>query len=253
MRTQQTLEKLETPTPVYLDPQKPIVKDPVVKGPGSGFTWAVVGILLFLLAAGFFADGSAVTWQTGNVGTVLFGLALLVLGGAIIISGFRGRRAGLPGVLSVIAAVIALTLLSTSGGSRPGVWTSAAGDIGWVSPSSGATSIAFSSGSRFTPTSVAQAEAGFVVRAGDGTLDLTRLDFGAVSPTNPVVVPVSVTAGNISILVPQGIGTSLDTRVTAGNIDRELSGPPAETLLVLMLQVRAGNITITDDPSYLNR
>lgn len=214
---------------------------PVVKGPGRPFTMAVLGVLLLLLAGGLLLEG---------MGQSLFGIGLLTLGVSSIIAGIRGRKSGFLGFLGVIGLIAALTTLSAPAIPSAPEWSDAT-TLTWTTPTDDQHTIMLGSNMALQPVSRAEVEAGYRVSFGDGTLDLTGLDFSGVTSANPIVVPVQVSFGNFNIIIPDDISVAMDPRVYFGNIDRQFGTQSDDALLVLMLEVRFGNITVTDDASVL--
>src|SRR5690606_16376686 len=114
---------------------------------------------------------------------------------------------------------------------------------------------------------IEQAEDGVQVSFGSAVVDLTELDLDGVSPGDPVVVPISMTAGSTTVLIPDGEAVAADVNVRAGNANwrvddqeqsvntftdaparfttQEVSG--ADTIVLLLdLDVRAGDLTIKE-------
>jgi len=216
---------------------------PVVKGPGKPFTMAVLGILLVLFAASLTLDG----WE---VSRALLGVGIVTLGLSSIISGIRGRSSGFLGFLSVIGLIISLSTLSLP--ANPPVFNVIdPATIGWEPSILDSNTVMLGSDATFRPVTRAEVEAGYRVALGNGTLDLSEFDFSGVTASDPIVVPIQLTAGNFDVIIPDDIAVTVDSRVFAGNIDQRFTARSGDAVLVLLLEVRAGNITITDDASTL--
>ena len=106
------------------------------------------------------------------------------------------------------------------------------------------------------------------MRWGSSTIDLSQLDLSDASASSPVEVPIELGAGDVTIVVPDGVPVRADVQVLAGsaywNVDgqrREVGGVSTrpvtfenaevdegeEPLLVLDVVVGAGQATIEED------
>jgi hypothetical protein len=171
--------------------------------------------------------------------------ALVLAGLGIIVSGLRGRSSGALGGLSVIAiiALVPLSALHEASWSWDGINT-AFGDV------------------VETPRTVAAAEQGYSLGAGDARIDLTEVPVGG----EPIEVPVRVGAGDVRIIMPTDGAYSGEVQVFAGEVDwlgesitrRGGGGSPstyesqavadgAEPDLVLDITVGAGRVTVVED------
>ncbi|HUX69911.1 MAG TPA: PspC domain-containing protein [Cellulomonadaceae bacterium] len=231
------------PTPVR--PPRP--RRPLVRGAGPAATGIVLAIGLLSLAwlmaserAGVF-DGPVLLTATG--------ITIVLAGVGIMVAGLLGRRSGGLGAVAVLAVLLSLPLGLGSAGRTPWYTT-------WV---------AFGQES-YRPTDVSAATGGYSVFAGDLRIDLTGLPLDAASP---VTVPVSVGAGDVTIVVPRDVPVRAMTRTLAGQVDwlvdgsrsttssagvgqsrtwesaEVRAGQPAE--IVLDVQVNAGQITIQEE------
>src|SRR5699024_10327799 len=123
----------------------------------------------------------------------------------------RGRTQGGLGALALVLAVVMVPAAAASaavpGFARLGTApTTFAGDPSW------------------TPRTVAEAEDGYSLFAGDLAVDLTRLDTAA-----EVTVPVGVTFGTMTVTVPDDANVTVNADVGAGeiigNLDSDWTGP----------------------------
>ncbi len=109
------------------------------------------------------------------------------------------------------------------------------------------------------PTSRAQVAQPFELGFGDLTLDLTALPLSA----DPTHVVARIGAGNITVIVPEGVDVTVNTKVRAGDVrvfgHREhgvglkptyhASGTPGAGRLLLDLRAGAGGVTVTQAPA----
>lgn len=182
-------------TPAPADPPTPVR---VVPGPGSRITSAVLAVSL-LTAAGL-ALADHVDVLDGNVWLLVGGAVLTVLGLGVVLSGALGRRQGGLGGLAVVVAVVvvpaALIVATVPGLTR-------IGPDGWRNLGN----------QGFTPTTIEAADAGRSLGAGKLVVDLTELDID-----EDVTIPIEVGFGNASIIVPDGVGVTVDAEIGAGEV-----------------------------------
>jgi hypothetical protein len=191
------------------------------------------------------------------------GVSLAIVGAGIVVSGVRGRSSGWLGFLAIVGLVVALPWSATVSDSPVrGVWITQESGT-WRTVTDG---IEVGAGT-VTPTSVTEAERGFRSQFGDPTIDLTSLDLSDATVADPVEVPVQIGAGDLTIVVPEGVGVEAEVRLLAGQIswnvddhDRSLTrvGPGTAHLrsdeaedggavLRLLVSAGAGNVTVTND------
>lgn len=171
------------------------------QGPGAGAVGIVVALSLITLAALLYAQ--RVDAFDGPVFLTAGAIAVVLLGVAIIVSGLRGRSSGGLGALAIIAILVLLPTASV----RWGTWDGWNGD--WdLGTSAGVGDV------DHTPTTVAEAEGGYSLGAGDATIDLTELPLG----DEAVNVPVRVGAGDLTIVMPEGGAYTADIQVMAGEV-----------------------------------
>ncbi len=127
---------------------------------------------------------NAIVWASGAA----------VLGLGILIAGLRGKTSGILGFFAVVALIIGGIYNVVGNGDRVRFT-----DVAW------------------TPVSIEQAKGGFDVTAGRGTLDLTDLNLTAPL-TSDVVVPLDVTASNVTVVIPNDVPVKIEADMTMGNM-----------------------------------
>ena len=133
----------------------------------------------------------------GSSATLGFLIALTGVSVVVLTLGMvRGRASGFSGFLVVL---LGLLLVTASAASRVEV-QDGVGDRTWLPvPSTGVTS--------------------YELGAGEATLDLSRLDSATTSTTTtPQRITVQMGAGELTILVPEGVDTRVDASVGFGDI-----------------------------------
>jgi phage shock protein PspC (stress-responsive transcriptional regulator) len=220
-------------------------------GPGSATIGVVVGLSLLLGALLLVVD------RAGDLAWPVFltwaGASVALAGLAIVVSGLRGRTSGGLGWLAALALVVAVPAASWSD-ERPTFVL----DDSTRSVSDGT--------HRVTDPDVASE--GFGVRWGDPTIDLSDLDLSDVADGDVVEVPVQLGAGDVTVVVPDGVPVRADVQVWAGSarweVDgerREVSGVSSRPVtftneeadagddpqLVLLVDVGAGQAIIEED------
>ncbi|MGY2745412.1 PspC domain-containing protein [Arthrobacter sp. UYCu723] len=164
-------------------------------GPGAPAVAVTAGLAL-LVGGGLKAlDAAHVIGLGDSSNAVVWASGAAVLGLGILVAGLRGRTSGILGFFAVVALII--------------------GGIFNVVPN----------GDRFrfqnadwSPASIEQARGGFEITGGRGTVDLTRL---ALNPPlgSDVVVPVDVTASNVTVIIPQTVPVQIQADMTMGNLN----------------------------------
>ncbi|MEG3629417.1 PspC domain-containing protein [Streptomyces poriticola] len=196
--------------------------------------------LLALLAGGL---GTGLTWGDHPLGTSLqagLAAALAVFGLGLAVSAFLGRLGGGTIVLSVVTAA----LLAGSAALPKDIGTE------WTEPT-------------WRPAALTEVREQYDVGAGDGTLDLSRLE---VPAGETVSTRADVGMGRIQVIVPQDVTVRLSVEVGVGDIQlpgddtgdvdvapgrhQELTLPPAgggedTGTLDLDLQVGLGQAEVT--------
>ncbi|CAH0285881.1 hypothetical protein SRABI26_04077 [Arthrobacter sp. Bi26] len=171
--------------------------------------------------------------DAGNALVWAFGAAILGLG--ILFVGLRGRTSGILGFFAVVALLIGAIFSVVPHGDR----------------------FRFQNAD-WTPTSIEQANGGFEITGGAGTVDLTKL---ALNPPlgSDVVVPIDATASNLTVVIPATVPVQVQADMTMGNIhdgnqdrggitkqqsDYNTSMPGAR--LVLKISGTVSNVTIKE-------
>ncbi|HWS58461.1 MAG TPA: PspC domain-containing protein [Actinotalea sp.] len=182
------------PTPPA--PPRPIAPPPPPQ-PRRRRPSAFVGLVSLGVAMVGIGLGAALDDPTGFPGSAAtLGLLLALAGVSIVVLtlGLTGRASGFSGFLAV---VLALALMASSAASR-------------IEPRDGV-------GDRtWTPTT-SRGVTSYELGAGEATLDLRQLDSAASSPT-PQRITVEMGAGELTILVPNGLDTRVDASVGFGDI-----------------------------------
>jgi hypothetical protein len=202
-----------------------------VKGPGRVTVFALLGFLLVLTA--LFISGAY-----GMSAPFFTGASLLLLGVGISISGIRGRRGGL---LTFLAACALFVGVFSAGvvGHRSEVNTPLDGNVAIQMDNTTMGDIreglmafqldSFASGvgvNTFAPTTLAQAEQGFSMQVGTMTVDLSQLDFSALETDNPLVIPLGLSAGDMTVILPNNSAVEVEIeRLLAGEFRMEVDGP----------------------------
>ncbi|MFD4993495.1 PspC domain-containing protein [Cellulosimicrobium cellulans] len=230
-------------------PQPP--KPPRPRGPGATTTGVVVGLSLLL---GAFL---LVVERQGELPWPVFltwaGLSGILAGLAIVVSGLRGRTSGGLGWLAVLLLVVALPASAW----RTAPFTFFLDD-----------SVRTVTDGTHRVADPDVAEEGFGVTFGDPTIDLSGLDLSDATGVSPVEVPVQLGAGDATVVVPDGVPVRAEVQVLAGNARWHVDGDRQEIggvstqpvtfdndevqsgddpLLVLRVEVGAGQITIEED------
>ncbi|KAD4060303.1 PspC domain-containing protein [Arthrobacter yangruifuii] len=124
--------------------------------------------------------------------SVALAATAVVLGLGVVILGLAGRRSG--GVGSAAVAALVISFLA-----QPGMTHS---------------NLAVMSNGDWSPRDAGQASGGYTAIAGNGTVDLRGTD-----ASGDYEVPVSMAAGNISILVPDDSPVIVRFSAVAGNVE----------------------------------
>jgi len=238
------------PTTAPMQPPLPVVRAPrrPRNGPGAPLVGVAVAVSLLTFAAVLISE--RLGWFDGRVLAVSAALAAVVFGLAIAVSGLRGR---LGGVLSFFA-VIALLIAGPAAAADSADWT-------WHwSPGSNARSI---SEGTTTVTSRTTAADGLEISAGDGTIDLS----GVPMTDQLLTVPVTIGAGDVTIVVPHGARVSATADVGVGSVTWKVDGADdatsglgisgktfstggaGDTQLHLNISVGLGDLTIIEEDS----
>ncbi|PZR54931.1 hypothetical protein DNL40_00585 [Xylanimonas oleitrophica] len=198
----------------------------IVRGPGGRTVGAVVGLVLIAGAALLAQQrtGVVLPWLGSSYDAPLtwLGVALLVVGAGIVVSGVRGRSSGWLGFFAIVGLVVTLPWGFLSG--RPvTLWDGVVVVDGQPLrvATDGAAEITEGT---ITARSVAEAQEGYRVQFGDPTVDLSELDLTDVPLGEPVEVPVSLTAGDVTVIVPRDEAVEAEVRLMAGQVVWRLDG-----------------------------
>jgi len=230
---------------------------PVRRGPGAATIGTVLGLVLL---------GSALLLVADRVGSLplplipaWLGAATVVVGIGLVVTGLRGRRGGTLTFLAILA-------LLTAAVAWPAAHDHGSWDLWADSPQQYDGAAVVSEGT-LSPRTVSEAEVGVRVRFGDAVVDLSSVDLADVTPGDPVVVPISTTAGSTTVLVPEDEAVEAEIDVVAGNATWRADGQdrsvntytdsPARfrtdevresdgARLLLDVDVRAGDLTIEE-------
>jgi phage shock protein PspC (stress-responsive transcriptional regulator) len=245
------------PAPTHAPAGKYVPVPPVVRrqpktrvgGPGAGAIGAVVGLSLLALAVLLIAQRQgSLAWSVPLAGA---GIAIVLAGAGIIVTGLRGRSSGTLGFLAIVGVALAVPAALFA-------------NLSW-SDSSSNLQVMSRSGA-WVPTSAAQAREGVALAVGNLSVDLTGLPVDG-----PVVrVPIKLGAGDLTVTVPKATPVSADIRLAAGGLSWEV-GPKqqiasvtgsrtydfastevtqgASPALVLQVEAGAGQIRVLEENS----
>lgn len=179
----------------WVPPQPP---KPRPSGPGAPAVAIATGSALVVGGGLKALDAANIIDLGGSANAIVWASAAAVLGLAILVAGFRGRTSGVLSLFAVIALVTG-GIYSTLDDGRMRFQ-----QVDW------------------NPASIQEARGGIDITAGRGTVDLTGL-----SPTAPltsdVVVPLDITASNVTVVIPQNLPVDIKADMTMGNLN-EASG-----------------------------
>lgn len=179
-------------TPATPPPAAP--RRPATRGPGAVTVGIVVALALLVLA------GLLVAHRTGHfdepVLLTALGVAVVLAGLGIIASGLRGRTSGVLGFLAIVGLIGAVPLGVVTGNH-------------WA-PGADRRPVAVD----VAPDTRDTATRGWGFGVGDVTVDLTSVPL----TSDTLDVPISVGAGDLTIVVPAGTSVTADVRVGAGQL-----------------------------------
>jgi phage shock protein PspC (stress-responsive transcriptional regulator) len=189
------------PTPPYgggYGPVPPAAPVPAPKprnlGPGASAVAVTAGIAL-LVGGGIKALDAAHAINLGTAGNaVVWASAAAVLGLGILVSGLRGRTAGILGFFAVVALIIGGIFNLVPNADRARFQ-----NIDWA------------------PASIEQARDGFDITGGTGTVDLTKLNLNPPLGSD-VVVRLDATASNVTVAIPTSVPVQVQADMTMGNL-----------------------------------
>ncbi|UKA70092.1 PspC domain-containing protein [Arthrobacter sp. FW306-06-A] len=171
---------------------------PRPSGPGAPAVAIATGCAL-LVGGGLKAlDAANLISLGGSANAIVWASAAVVLGLGILIAGLRGRSAGILSLFAVIALVTGGVYNTVDDGRMRFQ------QVDW------------------NPASIEEARGGIDITAGRGTVDLTDLSPSAPL-TSDVVVPLDVTASNVTVVIPHNLPVDIKADMTMGNLN-EVSG-----------------------------
>jgi hypothetical protein len=135
----------------------------------------------------------------GSANAIVWASAAAVLGLGILIAGLRGRTAGILSFFAVVALIAGGVYNMVGNGDR----------------------MRFQQAD-WTPASIQEARDGFDITAGRGTVDLTGLA-GSAPLGSDVVIPLNITASNVTVRIPEDVPVDIKADMTMGNLN-EASG-----------------------------
>lgn len=164
-------------------------------GPGAPAVAITVGSAL-LVGGGLKALGAGNMISLGEpANAIVWASGAAVLGLGIIIAGMRGRTSGILGFFAAVALLVG-GIFNVVGDGKRVRFT----QVDW------------------TPASISQATDGYNVTAGRGTVDLTKLRLGTPL-TADVVVPLDITASNVTVVIPNDVPVYVMADMTMGNMN----------------------------------
>ena len=235
------------PAPRPVQPPRPVTPPrPRTPGPGVATVGVVVALSLLSLAVLLVAERQGDF--TGPVGLTALGVGIVLCGLGIIVSGLRGRTSGGLGGLAVVGILVAVPLGAVQNAS----WV-------WSSDSQHD----FSADGAIYVTDRADAANGYSIGFGDVTIDLTEVPM----TSQTLVVPISLAAGDLTVVVPSDASISADVDAGAGTVRWDVDGesksvdgvglnPRTFTAgaidddgpqLALQVQIGAGDVSIIEE------
>lgn len=192
------------PAPARVTPPRPVSPPrPRTPGAGVGTVGVVVALSLLSLAVLLLAERSGDF--TGPVGLTALGVGIVLCGLGIIVSGLRGRTSGGLGGLAVVGILVAVPVGAVQNAS----WV-------WSDDSQHD----FSADGVILVTDRSEAASGYSIGFGDVTVDLS----GVPMTSETLLVPVSLAAGDLTIVVPSDASISADVDAGAGTVRWDVDG-----------------------------
>ncbi len=233
--------------PAPWQPQGPSTSLPVTERSGAGVVLGVVAALtLITLAALLYAERTG--FYDGPVAATTLTVGLVLLGLGIAFQAVRDKGSGGLTAIAIVGLLVGVpvTAVAQWDGDWEGTFGESHGAVGEVTA---------------TPMSVATAENGVRVGAGTVDLDLTEVPLG----NEPVVVPVRMGAGELTVTLPDDVSVSAEVALGAGEVtwldgetvsgagneartyltDEAKAGEPVQ--IELDIQVGLGTVTVEED------
>ncbi|HKU31824.1 PspC domain-containing protein [Arthrobacter sp. NyZ413] len=171
---------------------------PMRQGPGAAIVAVSLGAALLAGGTVKLLDAGNTVHLGGATDAVAWAVGAGVLGLGILVAGLRGRTSGLLGFLAVVALVIGAVFNVASNAGQHFQLRNA----------------------QWSPVSIDDASKGYNITAGDGTVDLTKLNLSAPLASD-VVVPMDVTASNIKLVIPANVPVELQADMTFANLKQD--------------------------------
>ena len=202
-------------------PHVPAPTKPRRRGPGATSVGVVVALAL-LTFAGLLAAERADRYD-GPVLLTTLGVTAVLAGAGVVVAGLRGRSSGSLGFLAIVALLVSLPAGAVE--HRSWTWDEA----GVHRP-----------GAPVVVTSRAAAQDGLRFGAGEATLDLTDVPL----TDDLLVVPISVGAGRLDVVVPADAAVEATARIGLGSATWDVDGQYESTS-----GIGIGGTTFRDDAS----
>ncbi|MDQ0074938.1 PspC domain-containing protein [Arthrobacter oryzae] len=178
----------------YGGPSAPAPKAPNI-GPGAPAVAVTAGLALLVGGAIKALEALDITNLGNATNAVVWASGAAVLGLGILIAGLRGRTSGVLGFFAVVALIIGGIFNVVPDGDR----------------------FRFQN-ANWNPVSIEQAREGFDITGGTGTADLTLLNLTPPLGTD-VVIPMDVTASNLTVIIPDTVPVEIRADMTMGNLN----------------------------------
>ncbi|CAN7473953.1 PspC domain-containing protein [Arthrobacter sp. LjRoot14] len=178
----------------YGGPSAPAPKAPNL-GPGAPAVAVTAGLALLVGGSIKALEALNITNLGDATNAVVWASGAAVLGLGILVAGLRGRTSGILGFFAVVALIIGGIFNVVPNGDRFRFQ-----DANW------------------NPASIEQAREGFDITGGSGTADLTRLNITPPLGTD-VVIPMDVTASNLTVIIPDTVPVEIRADMTLGNLN----------------------------------
>jgi hypothetical protein len=164
-------------------------------GPGAPAVAVTAGAAL-LVGGGLKAlDAASVVDLGDSSNAIVWASGAAVLGLGILFAGLRGRTSGILGFFAVVALIVGGIFNAIPHGDR----------------------FRFQNAD-WSPASIELARNGFEITGGRGTVDLTKLALNPPLPAD-VVVPIDVTASNVTVVIPATVPVQVQADMTMGNLN----------------------------------
>lgn len=230
----------------WAPPPGPVTAIPrTERGPGGAVLGVVTALTLLVLAGLWYAE--RVEAYDGPVVLTAMTIGLVLVGGAIVVAGLRGRTSGGLTALAIVGLLVAAPVTAAVTWDEDGAvaWDRASVALGEVDR---------------RPTTVAAAEDGIQLGAGSATLDLTAVPLRGA---RAVEVPIQLGAGELTVILPADAAVTADVELGAGEITwldeptqngtsgtvtfRTDAATDGDVDLALDVEVGLGSITVVEE------